>query len=60
MTCYWSVCDNVVFPANSATVPGARNIHLPGLPHVGLAMAAPILDDVLERLRGPAGMRPQT
>jgi hypothetical protein len=54
------VCDNVVFPANSATVPGARNIHLPGLPHVGLAMAAPILDDVLERLRGPAGMRPQT
>ena len=50
MTCYWSVCDNVVFPANSATLPGARNIHLPGLPHVGLAMAAPILDDVLERL----------
>lgn len=49
-TCYWSVCDNVVFPAHSATLAGARNIHLPGLPHVGLAMAAPILDDVLQRL----------
>ncbi|MEI7785871.1 MAG: alpha/beta fold hydrolase [Betaproteobacteria bacterium] len=59
MTCYWSVCDNVVFPPNSATLAGARNIHLPGLPHVGLAMAAPILDDVLERLGGQAGMRPQ-
>ena len=58
MTCYWSVCDNVVFPANSATVPGARNIHLPGLPHVGLAMAAPILDDVLERLTNVAPEHP--
>lgn len=58
MTCYWSVCDNVVFPAHSATLAGARNIHLPGLPHVGLAMAAPILDDVLQRLAGQPAKRP--
>lgn len=58
MTCYWSMCDNVVFPANSATLPGARNIHLPGLPHVGLAMAAPIFDDVLQRLTNGAPEHP--
>ena len=26
MTCYWSVCDNVVFPAHSATLAGARSL----------------------------------
>ena len=57
MTCYWSVCDNVVFPASSATLNGARNIHLPGLPHVGLAMAPAVLQDVLDRV-GASRPRP--
>ncbi len=50
LTCYWSVCDNVVFPANTATIPGARNIAVSGRPHVGLAHAPEIFEDVLQRL----------
>ena len=58
LTCYWSVCDNIVFPASQATLAGARNIALHGLPHVGLAYAPQIFEDVLGRLNGresPAG-----
>jgi triacylglycerol esterase/lipase EstA (alpha/beta hydrolase family) len=50
LSCYWSVCDNIVFPASTATLPGARNIALPGRPHVGLSQAPEIFDDVLQRL----------
>ncbi len=55
LTCYWSVCDNIVFPASAATLAGAHNIALQGLPHVGLAMAAPVLNDVLQRLGAQPG-----
>ena len=48
-TCYWSLCDNIVFPANTATLPGASNRHLPGRPHVGLSEDPEILADVLRR-----------
>ncbi len=48
-TCYWSVCDNIVFPANTATLPGARNLAVQGLPHVALAQAPVIMADVLGR-----------
>jgi triacylglycerol esterase/lipase EstA (alpha/beta hydrolase family) len=48
-TCYWSVCDNIVFPANTATLPGARNVAVPGMPHVALAQAPVIIQDVLSR-----------
>ena len=50
LTCYWSVCDNIVFPASTATIPGARNIAVSGRPHVGLAHATEIFEDVLQRL----------
>lgn len=33
-TCFWSHCDNIVFPASTATLPGADNRHLPGTAHV--------------------------
>jgi triacylglycerol lipase len=48
-TCYYSACDNIVMPAATATLPGARNVHLPGWAHVDLINAPPILDDVLRR-----------
>jgi hypothetical protein len=50
LSCYWSVCDNIVFPASTATLAGARNIALPGLPHVGLSQAPEIFEDVLRRV----------
>lgn len=33
-TCFYSHCDNVVFPASTATLPGADNRHLSGVAHV--------------------------
>ena len=53
LTCYWSVCDNIVFPASHATLAGAHNIAVPDLPHVGLADAPKIFKEVLERLNNP-------
>jgi pimeloyl-ACP methyl ester carboxylesterase len=37
-TCFYSSCDNIVFPPSSATLPSARNIHLPGTAHVDMAL----------------------
>jgi triacylglycerol lipase len=36
-TCFYSHCDNIVFPAAAATLPGADNRHLPGVAHVHMA-----------------------
>lgn len=36
-SCFYSNCDNVVFPAHTATLPGAKNHLVPGFPHVALA-----------------------
>jgi triacylglycerol lipase len=33
-TCYYSHCDNIVFPASAATLPGADNRHLPATAHL--------------------------
>jgi predicted alpha/beta hydrolase family esterase len=33
-TCFYSHCDNIVFPPSVATLPGADNRHLPGMAHV--------------------------
>ncbi len=36
-TCFYSHCDNIVFPPATATLPGADNRHLAGVPHVHMA-----------------------
>ena len=36
-TCFYSHCDNIVFPAATATLPGAENRHLAGVAHVHMA-----------------------
>ena len=33
-SCYYSHCDNIVFPPACATLPGANNQHLPAVAHV--------------------------
>jgi triacylglycerol lipase len=35
-TCFYSHCDNIVFPASNATLPGAHNRHLMATAHVAL------------------------
>ena len=37
MTCFYSHCDNIVFPPATATLPGADNRHLPAVAHVQMA-----------------------
>jgi triacylglycerol esterase/lipase EstA (alpha/beta hydrolase family) len=36
-TCFYSHCDNIVFPPRAATLAGALNVHLPGVAHVHMA-----------------------
>lgn len=50
-TCWYSNCDNVVFPASTATLPGADNRLLPGAAHVELAFAPTVLTHVIAMLR---------
>ena len=35
-TCFYSHCDNIVFPPATATLSGADNRHLPGVAHVDM------------------------
>ena len=49
-TCWYSNCDNIVFPASTATLAGAENRLLRGRGHVRLALDATVLHDTLARL----------
>jgi pimeloyl-ACP methyl ester carboxylesterase len=42
-TCWYSNCDNIVFPASTATLPGADNRLLRGVPHVAMAFRPEVL-----------------
>ncbi len=50
-TCFFSHCDNIVFPAGNATLPGAENVHLPGTAHVDMAFHPQVLETVRAWLR---------
>jgi triacylglycerol esterase/lipase EstA (alpha/beta hydrolase family) len=47
-TCWYSNCDNVVFPASTATLPNADNRFVPGRPHVALAFDPQVRSACLE------------
>jgi triacylglycerol esterase/lipase EstA (alpha/beta hydrolase family) len=49
-TCFWGHCDNIVFPASTATLPGADNRHLRSHAHVHLLRHPQVLNTVLQRL----------
>lgn len=46
-TCYYSNCDNIVFPAQSATLTGADNRFLPGVAHVAMAFDERVMSESL-------------
>lgn len=46
-TCWYSNADNIVFPASTATLPGADNRHVPGVAHVALAFHPRVMDETL-------------
>ena len=49
-TCHYSDCDNIVYPARTATLPGADNRLHPGVAHVHLAFSETIFQDLRRRL----------
>lgn len=59
-TCFYGHCDNIVFPASTATLPGADNRHLRGVAHVRMADHPAVFSEVLRRLElePAAAMRP--
>jgi len=58
-TCFYSHCDNIVFPPRTATLPGADNRHLPGVAHVHMAeMPEPWAELQRWLSPGPGPIRP--
>ena len=56
-TCFYGHCDNIVFPAATATLPGADNRHLPGVAHVHMADCPEPFAELQRWLKPPAGSR---
>lgn len=53
-TCWYSNTDNIVFPASTATLPGADNRLVRGAAHVALAFHPKVMDESLELLASGA------
>lgn len=49
-TCWYSNCDNVVFPVSTATLPGADNRLLRGAAHVDLAFEPQVMESTFQLL----------
>ncbi len=49
-TCFFSHCDNIVFPASTAALTGANNVHLLGCAHVHMARNEAIFQELWRRL----------
>jgi len=48
--CYYSNCDNIVFPVSAATLPGADNRRVDGLAHVQMAFHPRVMDSILSEV----------
>lgn len=48
-TCFYSHCDNIVYPPSTATLPGAHNRHVPAVAHVHLVNHPDVFDAVMLR-----------
>lgn len=56
-TCWYSNCDNIVFPASTATLVGADNRLIRGVAHVELGFAPEVMDQSLAMITAPVGTR---
>jgi predicted alpha/beta hydrolase family esterase len=59
-TCFYSHCDNIVFPPATATLQGADNRHLSAVPHVQMADRPEPWQALLGMLEEPAIAAPCT
>ena len=49
-TCFYSNCDNIVFPTLTATLPGADNRHVAGDPHLVMLFNQSVMNSSLAKL----------
>jgi pimeloyl-ACP methyl ester carboxylesterase len=49
-TCWYSNCDNIVFPTSTATLPGANNRLIRGVAHVQMAFSPLLMNTTLAML----------
>ncbi|MDO9402432.1 MAG: alpha/beta fold hydrolase [Polaromonas sp.] len=54
-TCWYSNCDNIVFPPSNATLEGADNRLVKGAAHVQMAFLAEVMDDTFDLLDDKRG-----
>jgi triacylglycerol lipase len=52
-TCFYSHCDNIVFPPSTATLPGADNRHIPCMAHVHMVSSEVVYGEVQRLLNDP-------
>lgn len=52
-TCWYSNCDNIVFPPSTATLPGADNRLVRGVAHVDLGFHPRVMDETLAMITDP-------
>jgi triacylglycerol lipase len=50
-TCFYGHADNIVFPASTATLPGADNRHIEGCAHVHMTYHAQVWAEVLKQVQ---------
>jgi triacylglycerol lipase len=50
-TCFFGHCDNIVFPASTAVLPGSNARHLPGVAHVHMADHPQPWEELMRRLQ---------
>ena len=50
MVCFYSHCDNIVFPASTATLHGAHSWHLTGVSHVHMVQREEPFEELLRQL----------
>ncbi len=56
-TCFYGHADNIVFPASTATLPGADNRHLRAVAHVAMVQHPAVWAEVLQQVAvGAAGV----
>jgi triacylglycerol esterase/lipase EstA (alpha/beta hydrolase family) len=54
-TCFYGHCDNMVFPARNATLPGADNRHIAGIAHVHMVDYPEVAEEILRWVDTPEG-----
>lgn len=53
-TCFYGHCDNIVFPVECGTLPGADNRHVAGTAHMHMVFRKAVFDEAWRWISGPA------